>query len=609
MNNLYTRKEVFELFYNMTTPLKNYYSEKCAFLKLDNFGAHYDTKSSYMEGFSRVIWGLGPCIAGGGTSELLQTYIKGIESGTDPESDEYWGELRNVDQKIVELAPLAVFLLLSPEHAWEPLSDKGKENFAAYLYRINEVTVPKTNWLFFRILVNIALKKTGNRYEEEQLQEDLEQIEKCYVGNGFYTDGVNGQIDYYNPFAIHFYSLIYAKFMRDEDKERCARFIERSSEFAKRFICWFDNNGSAVPYGRSMTYRFAMSAFFGALAFCDVQALPWGVIKAVVLKNMRWWMDQPIFARDGILTVGYAYPNLVMSEEYNSPTSPYWALKWFLILAIDAEHPFWTAEESDTLTAETVSAQKEKKFLIQRIENGDHVVALCSGKYILNGFANFTAKYSKFAYSSKYAFSVSRGYETLKGGAFDSMLAVRAEGDALFHVREKNELLEFNEQYILSEWSPYAGVRICTYLIPCGDFHVRIHKIETDKKLYVSEGGFAIKRWEDDNDKYIECDAQKACAQTAEDISVVYNLLGYKGGITVLSENTNLHFPRSVMPALEGSVNEGKTLLASAVFAGTNNEYSKALLEKVPNLQVGDGVFELLMDHIKVKVNDNEWQG
>ena len=182
------------------------------------------------------------------------------------------------------------------------------------------------------------------------------------------------------------------------------------------------------------------------------------------------------------------------------------------------------------------------------------------------------------------------------------MLAVRAEGDALFHVREKNEILEFNEQYILSEWSPYDGVRIRTYLIPCGDLHVRIHKIETDKKLYVAEGGFSIPRWEDNKDKGIECDAQKSCVQTTDDISVVHNLLGYRGGITVLSENTNLHFPRSVMPVLDGIVNEGITLLACAVFAGTNNAYGKEMLAKVPKLQVENNILKLSMDDVKLEV-------
>ena len=580
---LQTKQDVLDLFVAMSEPIKPFYSEKCAFLKLDHFGAHYDTKSSYVEGFARVIWGLGPFLAGGGTSDLLDIYIKGIEHGTDPESDEYWGELRDVDQKLVEMAPLAVFLLLAPKYAWEPLGKRTKENFAKYLYKINEVVVPKTNWLFFRILVNIALKKTGNCYSEKQLQEDLEGVDAYYLSNGFYRDGLYGQIDYYNPFAIHFYSLIYAKFMCDEDPERCERFKERSSEFAKQFICWFDDNGGAVPFGRSMTYRFAMSAFFSALAFCNVEALPWGTMKAVLMKNIRWWMEKPIFARDGVLTVGYAYPNLIMSEEYNSPTSPYWAFKWFLILALDADHPFWSAEESEVLTTESISFQKEKNFLIQRTEHGAHVVALCSGQYIPEGFANFTAKYSKFAYSSKYAFSVSRGVDTLRGGAFDSMLALRAEGETLFHVRERNEIKEINERYILSEWKPFSDVTIHTYLIPCGEYHMRIHRIQSQRKLYAVEGGFAIRRWEEEKDKYVECDGQKALVRTPEDVSLVLNLSGYQKGITVLSENTNLHVSRSVLPMLETMIEEGKTLLACAVLAGSRETYSNELTEEFYN--------------------------
>lgn len=589
VNKTSTKKDILDLFTDLTKPLQDYYSPGCAYLKLDHFGAHYDTRSSYMEGFSRVIWGLAPFLAGGGTSDLLHTYMRGIENGTDPKSDEYWGDLQDVDQKLVELAPIAFFLLVAPKYAWEPLSSKAKKNLVKYLYRANEVVVPGSNWLFFRILINIALKKTGNKYDAEKLNEDLERVDSFYLANGFYTDGIGGQVDYYNPFAIHFYSLIYAKFMGDEDEQRCVRFIERAGKFATQFIHWFDNNGAAIPFGRSMTYRFAMSAFFGALAFCDVEALPWSTIKSVVMKNMRWWLEKPIFARDGILTVGYVYPNLIMSEEYNSPTSPYWAFKWFIILAVDDGHPFWSVMEDEKLPTKRISMQKEKNFLIQNIENGQHAVALCSGQYVPNGFANFTAKYSKFAYSSKYAFSVSRGYETLRGGAFDSMLALRAEGDSLFHVRERNGIREINEWYILSEWAPYGDVNIETYLIPCGEFHIRIHKINSRRKLYAAEGGFSIKRWEKDSDKTIECDSNKAFVGTAEDISIVFNLWGYHKGIPVLSENTNLHYPRSVLPVLEGEVQEGNNIFACAVFAGSNSLYNQEIIKQVPKLKYEDG--------------------
>jgi hypothetical protein len=35
----------------------------------------------------------------------------------------------------------------------------------------------------------------------------------------------------------------------------------------------------------------------------------------VILRHLRWWQKQPIFDRDGILTLGFAYPNLAMCED------------------------------------------------------------------------------------------------------------------------------------------------------------------------------------------------------------------------------------------------------------------------------------------------------
>ena len=91
-----------------------------------------------------------------------------------------------------------------------------------------------------------------------------------------------------------------------------------------------------------MTYRFACAGYFAALAFADEEALPWGEIKGYYLRHLRWWARHPIVDRSGVLTVGYGYANLFMSENYNSAGSPYWALKAFLPLALPKIHPFWT---------------------------------------------------------------------------------------------------------------------------------------------------------------------------------------------------------------------------------------------------------------------------
>ena len=101
-----------------------------------------------------------------------------------------------------------------------------------------------------------------------------------------------------------------------------------------------------MPFGRSLTYRFAIASFWGALAWADVETdLSWGSIRGLSLRHLRWWADKPISDRDGVLSVGFAYDNRVLSESYNSPASPYWCMKAFTSLAAPADHPFWTSPE------------------------------------------------------------------------------------------------------------------------------------------------------------------------------------------------------------------------------------------------------------------------
>ena len=118
------------------------------------------------------------------------------------------------------------------------------------------------------------------------MREDLDLMESHYVGDGWYFDKAT-QRDYYTLWGFHFYSLIYAAVMGREDPERCARFVERARLIAPRFACWFDGEGRALPYGRSLTYRFAQCSFWAAMAFAGVTAegLGWDEIKGLLLRK------------------------------------------------------------------------------------------------------------------------------------------------------------------------------------------------------------------------------------------------------------------------------------------------------------------------------------
>lgn len=306
---------------------------------------HYGNRVAAMEGFSRILWGLAPYIGGGGgCAELENTYLTGLANGTDPDCGEYWGEMRDFDQRIVETAAIGLGLILAPDKLWKPLSAKQKENLYNWLNMVNSVKSVDNNWQLFAVLVNLGFKSVNMPYNREAVERSLGRVHSFYIGNGWYTDGDTPQIDYYISFAIHFYSLIYAKVMEDEDRENSRIFKERAKLFTKDFIYWFTEDGEALAFGRSLTYRFAQCCFWSACVFADVEPFPIGVMKGIISRNIEWWMKQPIFDNSGILTVGYAYPNLCMAENYNSFGSPYWALKAFLILALHDNHKFYQAE-------------------------------------------------------------------------------------------------------------------------------------------------------------------------------------------------------------------------------------------------------------------------
>ena len=173
--NLHSKKDFQDCMLSILEPLKPYYSEEKARLTLGVTMAHYDIGATWMEAFSRPLWGLVPFWAGGGKEpEFEEIYRKGLTAGTDEKNPEYWGECTSFDQRFVEMAAISYGIMFAPEVVWDPLTEAQKENLCNYLNKINEHPLPVCNWILFAVLVNIAMKKVGRRYSHEMLEEYLE---------------------------------------------------------------------------------------------------------------------------------------------------------------------------------------------------------------------------------------------------------------------------------------------------------------------------------------------------------------------------------------------------------------------------------------------------
>lgn len=486
-----TKRDFIDCLKNLIEPLKGFYTPGKAGIKLGSFEALYPDSTARMEAFARILWGLSPLWAcGESAGEFDEIYVQGIINGTDPESDEYWGDLPKVsaDQRIVEMAALGLSLILAPKKVWEPLNERQRENFHRWLMQINCEILSNNNWQLFPLLVNLGFKNVGAPYDAERLKRAVEICHGFYRSNGWYRDGHTEQSDYYIAFAIHFYSLIYAKVMEDEDPENSRIFKERAELFAKSFIYWFDEDGSALAFGRSLTYRFAQCCFFSACLFAGVKPFPVGVIKGIISRHFEWWMSKPILDNAGILSVGYAYPNLNMAENYNAYGSPYWAFKAFLFLALDENDEFFTSQAlplpklSETLTI------PEAYMTMQRV--GGYTVALTGGQWANWGMTHAPEKYSKFAYSSRYAFNVSRTTHTMYNASPDSTLAFEID-EQVFYRRTciEHSMGEDGSHY--SRWSPCRGITVETTLIPTSGGHIRRHTVNAEFDCTAYDTAFA----------------------------------------------------------------------------------------------------------------------
>lgn len=560
-NPMKTRGDFARSVVELWNPLKPYFTQGCARVDFGQTGAHFTKTAAELEGFARPLFGLAPLAMGNLPFDDWEMLSTGYANGCDPEHPEYWGEVYDKDQRLVESAALGFGLIFAKDKLWDPLSTKQKNNVGVWLKSTLGQKVADNNWHFFTVFASMALEHVGVEHDLSIRERALVRLEEFYIDEGWYSDGATRRFDHYIPFAMHLYGLVYAKLAKG-DEARCARLRDRAAKFAVEFQHWFDEHGASIAYGRSMTYRFAQASFWGGLAFAGVEALPWGQIKGLWARNLRWWAERDYFDRDGIMPVGYCYPNLLMSEGYNSPGSPYWAMKAYLPLALPEDHPFWLAEEEDKVGAGATFSSKVSGTV--GFGAGGSRVLLVSCSEMRGNQRCAAEKYGKFAYSSGFGFSVDTNRQGFLSNPFDNMLAF-SEDCQTYMTRGEMDDNHIGPNWLYSRWRPDHGIEVKTWLLACAPWHIRAHKITLDRPMYLTEGGFSIER--SDVEPAVEL-AEGRCVQiitkNAASLAVDMSPSLRVGSTRRATPNSSLYFPRTHVPHLECQIPAGTHWLVGA---------------------------------------------
>lgn len=280
-NPLQTRSQVVEAAQALIKPLERYTSPGYSRVRIPiTSGTLYDETAAQLEGFSRPLWIIGSLLMGGQQDEaLIANFITGLTNGLDPEHAEYWGDITDMDQRMVETETISFALLGSPRNLlWDRLSLETRSNIARWFSQLNGKQLPRVNWLWFRVFTNLVLVKLCEIETPEillQMKNDLDELDTFHLGNGWSSDGKwrgselddcewqlfqeTGKVhsikpdrcvDFYSgSYALQFCQLLFIRFAGDLDPQRTERYRQQARDFGAQFWTYFDQQGeSYVQY-------------------------------------------------------------------------------------------------------------------------------------------------------------------------------------------------------------------------------------------------------------------------------------------------------------------------------------------------------------------------
>lgn len=367
---------------------------------------------------------------------LTDLLKQGLLDGTNPDSpDTYWGDIEDMDQRIVENSNIAMALWLSHERVFDQMTESERAQVIHWLSQVDGKETWPDNWIFFPVLSLAVRRRLGYPFSESDLNSRLEQMAAFYRGDGWYADGAGNEFDLYNAWMFGCHYLMWAWIDGDRRPDHRQLVLERARLFLDNFPYFFGANGSYVAWGRSLTGRFAATVIFQFGHLPNFTSSQPGLYRRIASGCLRYFVDHdfidPVrhFARQGFHG---DFPQA--GESYMAPGSPLSACHALLALMFDSNDPFWTEREAP-LPVEREDfdlAFPTPGFALSGRRATGQVILLNSR----SGHAadvprpDYTPKYGKFAYSTHFPFNVT---PVANSYAPDAMIGLTRDGQTFGH--------------------------------------------------------------------------------------------------------------------------------------------------------------------------------
>ncbi|MDR0893386.1 MAG: DUF2264 domain-containing protein [Mediterranea sp.] len=314
---------------------------------------------AYMEAFGRLMAGVAPWLnlpddetpEGQKRKQIRQWALSSYAHAVDPQSPDYllW---EGSSQILVDAAYIAESFMRCPG-LWTSLDKQTQERYVKEFKKQRKIVPAYSNWLLFRATIEAFLLSIDEDYDGYVLNVTARKINEWYVSDGWYSDGPDFSLDYYNAFVIHpmYIDMLEAmaakKLWSPVSVDLAVRRMQRYNQLIERLI---SPEGTFPPIGRSITYR--MGAFQTLALAAWKYGLPakqtnGGVRNALttVMKNM--FSVEGNFNKEGFLQLGFVGHQPDLADYYTNNGSLYLTSLVFLPLGLPADAPFWTDPAED----------------------------------------------------------------------------------------------------------------------------------------------------------------------------------------------------------------------------------------------------------------------
>lgn len=331
-----------------------------------------DTKVAYLETFARLMAGISPWLAlpddgtpeGKQRKQLHEWAIQAYKNAVDPNSPDKITWLTNTSQPLCDASYLVESFMRAPEATWGQLDEVTKKRYIEGLKSLRTIRPAYNNWLLFRAMVEVFFMSIGEDVDEYALSVGLQKMSEWYLSDGWYSDGPEYAMDYYNSYVMHPMMVEVVemckkhKFRTPISLDLAVKRMNRFNTILERFI---SPEGAYPAVGRSVIYR------MGAFQTLAMSAWKYGLPKDLTNGSVRSALTcvmKRMFAVDGnfddkgYLRLGFAGHQPNLANYYSNSGSLYMTSLVFMPLGLPADHPFWTAPAEPWTSQKAWSGQE-----------------------------------------------------------------------------------------------------------------------------------------------------------------------------------------------------------------------------------------------------------